>query len=55
MKMNNIISYNDFISEQLWSKGVERSKSGTLRKEDRLPYETNLYDLKPIRWTYKIS
>ena len=29
-----ILKFEEFINEQLWSKGIERSKSGTLRKED---------------------
>ena len=35
------------INESLWSKGIERSKSGNERIEDRLQ-NTNLYNLKSI-------
>lgn len=35
-KFNNILSFEDFISEQLWSKGIKRSKSNSERLEDVL-------------------
>ena len=37
------------INESIWSKGIERSKSGNERIEDRLQ-NTNLYNL--LTWDY---
>lgn len=37
-----ILKFNDFISEQLWSKGIKRSQAGTLRKEDGIKVKTDL-------------
>lgn len=35
----SIPSFEDFISEQLWSKGIERSKSSIKRIEDENPFD----------------
>ena len=35
------------INEGLWSKGIERSKSGDERIEDKLP-KNNIKELKPV-------
>ena len=35
-----IESYEEFISEQLWSKSIQRSKSGEIRKEDGITIQT---------------
>ena len=39
-----IKKFNEFISEQLWSKGIERSKQNIKRTEDKFS-ESDLYEL----------
>ena len=40
MKKNNILSFNEFIKEGLWNKGLNRSKTDSLRKEDGTKVKT---------------
>ena len=43
----NILKFQEFINEQLWSKGVERSKSSKKRLQDKTIFDEYL---KTIEW-----
>ena len=54
-----IESYNEFVGEGLWSKGIERSKSDEIRKEDgikiKFPLGSVILDDKGCGLPYKLN
>ena len=41
-----ILKYDEYIKEGLWAKGIERSKTGKMRKEE-LDMFNDMYDILP--------
>ena len=57
MKMMIVKKFEEFINEQLWSKGIERSKNSNPRKEDGIKVKTCFGDdifLHDDNWDYNI-
>ena len=43
-----IKKFNEYIEEGLWKSGIERSKTGIVRKEDTITIENNLFELNDV-------